>query len=140
MVLSRQGTEIEGAQTIESEIEEFRTQHGRWVAKFKAIDSISEAEAWVGSQVAIRQDEWPEAEPGSFFSFDLEGCEVMDAGRSIGRVTGILDYGGTVLLELDRDGDEILIPFARSFLKDIDTDAKRIEVELPEGLVELNSK
>jgi 16S rRNA processing protein RimM len=33
---------------------------------------------------------------------------------------------------------EVLIPFAKSFLRNIDLKAKRIEMALPKGLVELN--
>ena len=47
---------------------------------------------------------------------------------------------GNELLSLDNDGEEILIPFVKAFLKKVDTDAKRIEVELPEGLIDLNRK
>ena len=133
---------LEGAREgrVETEIELFRFQHGRWVAKLKDIDSISEAEEWIGGRIWIPKDEWPEAEEGTFFSFDLEGCAVYAEEELIGTVVEVLDYGGTTLLRLDRNGEEILVPFARSFLKRIDTEGKRIDVELPEGLIELNRK
>jgi 16S rRNA processing protein RimM len=35
-------------------------------------------------------------------------------------------------------GDEILIPFVKAFLVAVDTEAKRIEMKLPEGLIEVN--
>ena len=125
---------------IETEIEEFRFQHGRWVAKLKHIDSISEAEGWIGGRIWIPESEWPEAEEGSFYSSDLEGCTVYAEGHAVGAVVEVLDYGGTTLLRLDREGEEILIPFAQSFLRKIDTAGKRIDVELPDGLIELNKK
>jgi 16S rRNA processing protein RimM len=36
------------------------------------------------------------------------------------------------------EGDEILIPFAKTFLVAVDTEAKRIEMNLPKGLIEIN--
>jgi ribosomal 30S subunit maturation factor RimM len=39
---------------------------------------------------------------------------------------------------VDRGKDETLIPFAQSYLKKIDLQRRRIEVDLPEGLRELN--
>jgi 16S rRNA processing protein RimM len=125
---------------VETEIEKCRFQHGRWVAKLKNIDSISEAEGWIGGRIWIPRRDWPETEKGSFYSCDLEGCAVYQEGDAIGRIVEVLDYGSTVLLRLDREGEEILIPFARSFLKQIDTQAKRIDVELPDGLIEVNRK
>ncbi len=137
VILTLEGTR---ERRVETEIELFRFQHGRWVAKLKDIDSISEAEDWIGGRIWIPQDEWPEAEEGTFFSFDLEGCAVYAEEELIGTVVKVLDFGGTTLLRLDRNGEEILVPFAQAFLKKIDTDGKRIDVELPEGLIELNRK
>jgi 16S rRNA processing protein RimM len=34
--------------------------------------------------------------------------------------------------------DEILIPFAKDYLRRVDVKAKRVEMALPEGLVDLN--
>jgi 16S rRNA processing protein RimM len=35
---------------------------------------------------------------------------------------------------------EVLIPFAKSYLRSIDLEAKRVEMSLPEGLVDLNAR
>jgi ribosomal 30S subunit maturation factor RimM len=56
----------------------------------------------------------------------------------IGDVTDIVDGGGTQLLQIGSGKDETLIPFAESIVRKIDLAARRIEVELPEGLRELN--
>ena len=132
--------EGESGKRVETEIEVFRFQHGRWVTKLKGIDSSSEAEKWIGGRIWIPKKDWPEAEEGSFYSYDLEGCTVYQEDGAIGTVVEVLDYGNTTLLRLDREGEEILVPFARSFLKKIDTGGKRIDVELPEGLIEVNKK
>jgi 16S rRNA processing protein RimM len=69
------------------------------------------------------------------------GCEITDhsTGRRIGAVTGWQEYGGPPLLEVENErGQEILIPFAKSICVKIDPAARRIEVDLPEGLVDLN--
>jgi len=36
-------------------------------------------------------------------------------------------------------GGEILVPFARAYLAEIDLDGKRIEMRLPEGLLDINA-
>lgn len=124
---------------MESEIEWFRRQHGRCVAKFKGIDSISEAERYIGSEIRIAAEDLPEIDEGWFYTFQLRGCEVYAAdGEYIGKVTDILDAGGTELLKVDRGNEETLIPFAQEYLKRIDLDRQRIEVDLPEGLRDLN--
>ena len=43
------------------------------------------------------------------------------------------------LLEVESaTGDEILIPFVKAFLVAVNTESKRIEMKLPEGLLEVN--
>lgn len=123
----------------ESEIEFFRRQHGRSVIKLRGIDSISEAEQYIGTEIKIPANELPAPKEGSFYTFQLKGCRVYTTdGEYLGTVTGILDSGGTEILKVDRENEETLIPFAQSYMRKIDVDQQRIEVDLPEGLRELN--
>jgi 16S rRNA processing protein RimM len=123
-------------------IEFFRRQHGRFVLKLSGIDSIEDAEKIIGAELRIPEAELPAAEEGSFYTFHLRGCRVYAVEHGvddyIGDVTDIVDGGGTQLLQIGSGKDETLIPFAESIVKKIDLAARRIEVELPEGLRELN--
>ena len=112
--------------------------HGReLIFKFAGIDSADAAEPWRRSEVRVPVEERTPLEEGEFFHSDLIGCDVIDraTGRSLGTVTAYNDAGGTGLLEV---GKSLLVPFARSICVVIDVAAKRIEVDLPEGLKELN--
>ena len=129
-----------GERKADSAIEEFRFQHGRWVLKLKGLESISEAETWIGAQVSIEKDDLPEPEEGSYFDFQLKGCAVYEDNRLIGHVTEVVDHGTTILLRVDSDGQEILVPFVLKFLKKIDVREQRIDVELPEGLLDVNRR
>ena len=123
----------------EAEIEAFRWQHGRHVVKLRGIDTIAEAEKYVGFEVKIPAGDLPVLGEGWWYTFQLKGCRVYGAdGEYIGLVTGIIDSGGTEILKVDRDAQETLIPFAREYLKAIDIDRKRIDIDLPEDLRDLN--
>lgn len=106
------------------------------VFKFQDVDTISDAELLTGMEVRIPIAERTEIEPGEYFQSDLVGCEVVDrkSGARIGTVTAWQDGGGCGLLEVD---GELLIPFARAICVEIDIAARRIAVDLPEGLREL---
>jgi len=128
-----------------TEIESFRRQHGRAVLKLRGVEDRSAAEAIVGAEVWMTVDQIPAPAAGSFYSFDLKGCRVSTTtGRYLGVVKGLIDSGGVDLLQVcsagSEDGNpgELLIPFAEAYLKFVDVAAQRIEVDLPEGLVELN--
>jgi ribosomal 30S subunit maturation factor RimM len=53
-------------------------------------------------------------------------------------VEDIMRTGGTDLLVVREQGDELLIPFCEDICKLVDTEGSRLEVDLPEGLVALN--
>ena len=110
---------------------------GGLVFKFRGVDSISDAERLVGAEVRIPIGERTPLEPGEFFQSELVGCEVIDrrTGESLGRVRGWEDSGGAGLLAVEGG---LSIPFARSICVEIDPAARRIVVELPEGLKDLN--
>ena len=123
----------------EAEIDGFRRQHGRCVVKFRGIDTISEAEKYVGAEIKIPAADIPAPEQGSYYTSQLKGCAVFAAdGEYIGTITDVLDSGGAQILKVDRENEETLIPFAQTYLRNIDLDRRRVEVDLPEDLRDLN--
>ena len=119
------------------EVESTWFHNGTLIFKFLGVDSISDAEPLAGAEVRVPLSERAPLEPGEFFQSDLVGCEVVDrrTGESLGRVTGWEDSGGPGLLVVEGG---LLIPFARAICVEIDPEARRIAVELPQGLKELN--
>ena len=113
-------------------------EHGsRLVFKFRGIDSISDAEVWRGAEVRVPVADREPLEEGAFYFSDLIGCEVWDRklGDRVGCVAAVREFGGPGLLELDNG---LLIPYAKAICVNIDPAARRIDVDLPEGLRELN--
>jgi 16S rRNA processing protein RimM len=121
---------------VKYEVEETWFHLGMLVFKFAGVDDISTAERLYGSEVRIPASQRVELEQGEYFQSDLIGCEVTDrrTGEAIGKVTGWDDGGGSGLLMVG----ELMIPFARKICVEIDPANKRIVVELPEGLKDLN--
>lgn len=111
-------------------------QHGgRWVFKFRGVETISDAGKLAGLEVRIPKSKRAPLGDGEFYYADLVGCEVLDrkTGESLGHVSDWHEYGGPGVLEVGK----LLIPFARAICVEIDVEARRIEVELPAGLKEL---
>jgi 16S rRNA processing protein RimM len=135
--LFRRGADGRSLPSANFRVESTWFHNGVLIFKFQGIDTISDAETLTGSEVRIPASERTPLDPGEFFQSDLIGCEVVDrsSGESLGRVDGWDDSGGPGLLVLDSG---LLIPFARSICVAIDPAARRIEVELPAGLKELN--
>jgi 16S rRNA processing protein RimM len=119
---------------------------GGIVLHFAGSDSISSAETLKGLIVAIPVAERAPLGEDEIYIADLIGCTLFDVTGhnplSVGQIEDVDRTAGPVaLLVLNTPGskDEILIPFAKSYLRKIDLAAKRVEMALPEGLVDLNT-
>lgn len=115
--------------------------HKDWlVLKFAGVDSISDAEPLVGCELQVPFAERTKLEPGAAFVSDLVGCTLVDHDREIGVISDVrFGAGEAPLLVVGEGKSELEIPFAQEFLKQIDLEHKRIEMNLPEGLLEVNA-
>ena len=69
---------------------------------------------------------------------DLRGMEVHHGEEKVGTVRGVMETPGGLLLVVQRPrSGELLIPFVKELVREIDRAARRIVIEPPEGLLEL---
>lgn len=122
---------------------------GRVVLKFSGIDTINDAELLRGMDVGIPREERAVLDDDAMYIDELIGCRVFDLhagspvgpGSEVGEIVDV-DRESTVhplLVVRGAQAEEILIPFVKAFLVRVDTTSRRIEMDLPEGLLELNS-
>jgi 16S rRNA processing protein RimM len=125
----------------EVEIESLWPHKEFLVLKFAAVDSISDAEALVGSELQLPRSERGQLEPGWNYVNDLVGCSVYDSGNEIGRVEDVQFGAGEapLLIVADKAGKKFDVPFADAYLESVDTDSRQVRMKLPEGLLEVNA-
>jgi 16S rRNA processing protein RimM len=136
-------TERIGSRPREVELENFWFLRSRIVIKIRGIDSINDAEALRGFAVAIPAAERAPLEPGSVYVSDLIGCQVIDlnrGGAEVGTIAEVdRDSSSTELLVVRRGNEELLIPFVVEYVVRTDVKNRRLEMRLPEGLLEINA-
>jgi len=122
------------------EITSARAYRDRLVLKLAGIDDASQAAALRGSEVSVLPSDLPALPEGEFWARHLVGLRVVEkAGSELGRVEDVLETGGTDLLVVrDAGGAEILVPLASAIVLAVDTVRGIVEVDLPEGLRDLN--
>jgi 16S rRNA processing protein RimM len=115
--------------------------HKNWlVLKFAGVDSISSAEILIGCELQLPASERAKLEPGTFYVSDLVGCALFDRGHEVGVVSDVrFGAGEAPLLVVGSGKNEHEIPYAQVFLERVDLEHKRIEMNLPEGLLEVNA-
>jgi len=124
----------------ELKIEELWPHRGYLVLKFEGVDSISEAETLIGSELQVPARERSRLEPGWAYVSDLVGCVVLDGDREIGSVADVqFGAGEAPLLIVKAGSKQYEIPYAEAYLKSTDLEHKKICMSLPEGMLELNA-
>ncbi len=117
---------------------------GGIVFHFAGIDSISDAEKLAGLIVAVPRQARAALAEDEVYIGDLIGCMLVDVGSNpavpVGEIEDVDRTAGPVpLLVVRGRTGEVLVPFAKSYLRTIDLVAKRVEMTIPEGLADLNT-
>jgi 16S rRNA processing protein RimM len=115
-----------------------RETKGRWVVAFEHVQSIDAAEALRDAELRILADALHSLGASQFYVHDLVGCQVrtMD-GTLVGPVARV-ELGTVPPLLVIAGHGEILVPFADHICRRVDVAARTIEIDPPEGLIELN--
>jgi len=109
----------------------------RLLIGFESSVDREAAEALRGAELRVARDEVPDTLEDQYYFFELVDCMCSDVvAGELGPVVSIIEDGGGLLLEIDRGGRKVLIPFVRSFLRKIDIAAGSIELDLPPGLLD----
>jgi len=121
---------------------------GKVVLKFAHVDSISAAEALRGADLVISASERQPLQSDEIYISDLIGCQLIDIHPSghpdrlvLGTVQDVVQQEKTadLLILVGTDGTLYEIPFAKAYLVKIDVEGRRLEMNLPPGLLEVNA-
>jgi len=123
------------------EIEGLWPHKGLLVLKFAGVDSMSEAETLIGSELQVPRTQRAELEPGWNYVSDLVGCTVFDQGSEVGRIDDVQFGAGEapLLIVAGAGGKKFDVPFAEAYLDGVDMRQKQVRMKLPEGMLEINA-
>lgn len=106
--------------------------------KFEDIDSEEDADKLLKSELYLPLEFLPQLTGNKFYYHEIVGFEAEDLSFGlVGIVKGVNDTTNQAILEIDRNGSEILIPLIDDFIKSVDRELKKIILEVPEGLIDI---
>ncbi len=132
------------------QVEDHWFHKGGVVLKFAGVDSISDAERLAGLELQVPREARTELDAGAAYVSEIVGCEVWvreaDERRRLGTVKKVEFGAGEAPLLVVRGGpsgteseQEFLLPYAEEFVQSADFEGRRIEMKLPEGLLDLEA-
>ncbi|MFQ5350250.1 MAG: ribosome maturation factor RimM [Thermoanaerobaculia bacterium] len=104
---------------------------------FEGYDDRDAAEPLRGAALETERSTVTPAPAGSYYYFELAGCLCRDTHHGeLGQVSEVIEDGGGLLLEVRAGERLLLVPFVQEYIAAVDVPGRRIELQLPDGLVE----
>jgi 16S rRNA processing protein RimM len=124
----------DGAETV-YDVVEARPQGRGTVLFLSGVTHRSQAEALIGGELWIDRATLPALAEGTYYWADLIGLDVVSVdGRHLGRLESIFATGSNDVYVVKGADREILVPALKSVVTAVDLAARRMQVDLPEGL------
>jgi 16S rRNA processing protein RimM len=121
-------------------VESTRDQNGRLVVAFVGVPDRNAAEQLRDTLLQVdAADIPPTDDPDEFHDTQLIGlaAELVD-GAALGEVVDVLHLPHGDVLAVRRDeGPEVLVPFVKAIVPEVDLAAGRVVVDPPDGLLDL---
>ncbi|NLP85663.1 ribosome maturation factor RimM [Microbacterium sp. CFH 90308] len=124
-------------------VREFKWMNSHPVAFFEGVEDRSAAEDLIRAILWVDEDaEAVPTEDDAWFDHQLVGLDVVRDGVSVGRVVRVDHFPAQDLLIIRRSGgpaasdDEVLVPFVKAIVPEVDVAGGRVVVTPPPGLFE----
>ena len=101
------------------------------VALVGDVHDRNTAETLRGTKIFVEHKVLPKLKDNEYYVCDLIGSEVFEGNQKIGRVTDVLNYGASDILQIKCDGDELLLAMSPSTILKVDLENHKIEVAVP---------
>jgi 16S rRNA processing protein RimM len=117
-------------------IREFRWMNSHPVAFFDGVEDRTTAEELIKAILWVDSDPADDVEEDAWYDHQLIGLDVQREGASVGRVVRVDHLPAQDLLIVRQGEHEILVPFVKAIVPEVDVAAGRVVVTPPAGLFE----
>jgi 16S rRNA processing protein RimM len=120
-------------------VDSAREHSGRLLVRLDGVADRNAAEALKGTVFLVDTADLPPIEdPDEFYDHQLEGLQVVTTtGTTVGFVAEVLHTAAGELLSVSSEDGEVLVPFVSAIVTSVSLADHTIEIDPPEGLLEL---
>jgi 16S rRNA processing protein RimM len=114
-----------------------RYHKGMALLTFAEVGDMAAAQRLRGCFLQVPAADLPPLPEGRYYIYQLVGLSVWEKDVCLGALTEVLQPGSNDVYIVREGSREILVPALKSVIKGVDLAARRMDVELPAGLLEL---
>ena len=120
-------------------VESVREHGGKLLVRLDGVADRNAAESLRGILFVVDSEDLPPIEdPDEFYDHQLEGLQVVTTtGQTLGTVAEVLHTAAGELLSIRAEEGEVLVPFVSAIVTSVSLADQKIEIDPPEGLLEL---
>ena len=119
-------------------IEDIAYHSNKAFVLFQDLKTLEAASQLVGRSAYLPLELLPEKTGNDFYSHEVVDYLVVDEVKGeLGKVNEIIEYPTQSIIQIIRDGKEILIPIHDDIIKDVNRDEKKIYISAPSGLIDM---
>lgn len=107
------------------------------IVKFKGIDNINEIEKYRQCALLVDREEAVDLQEDEYFIADLLGMEVYADGEHFGNLKDVMETGANEVYVIGSEKHgEVLLPAIHDCILSVDTEERKMEVRLLDGLLD----
>ena len=127
--------ELPGGRYEEVEVLSAREHKDNILITLKGIEDRSQAERLKNMYLCVTPEDAVKPK-GAYFLYEIVGLDVYQGDVCYGKIKAVVQNSSVDLYEVDGDFGEFYLPALKSVVKNIDLDQKRMDVEIPDGLLD----
>jgi len=118
-------------------VEDFQLRpKGFATVKLEGVDNEDDAKAIIRKNLYLPLTDLPALSGKNFYDHEVVGFKVTDVSfGDVGTLVQIIDLPVNPLIQVDANGKEVLIPFVKDLVQEVDRERKILTVKAPEGLI-----
>lgn len=104
--------------------------------KLDGVDSENDAKSLMRKDLYLPLSTLPKLSGKEFYDHEVVDFDLVDVQHGlVGKIIQIIDLPVNPLIQVDSNGKEVLIPFVKDLIQEVDRENKKLIVKAPEGLL-----
>ena len=119
-------------------VEKIVNSGDKFFVTIQDIRTVEAASALTGKEVYLPLEMLPKLSGKQFYFHEVKGFALVDAEKGeLGSINEVIEYPTQAIIQVFKDGKEILIPILDQVIQKVDRKAKKLYVKAPEGLIDM---